>query len=71
MKFKWASLGSVGKESAGNVGDIGEVGSTPGSGRSPGGGDGIPLKYSCLKNPMDRGAWWVQRVADSWTQLSN
>ena len=47
------------------------MGSIPGSGRSPGGGDGNPLHYSCLKNPMDRGAWWdtVQRVAESWTQL--
>ena len=71
MKFKWASLGSVGKESACDAGDIGEVGSIPGSGRSPEGGNGIPLQYSCLKNPVDGGAWWVQRVAKSWTQLSN
>ena len=40
-----------------NVGDTGEAGSIPGSGRSPGGGDGNPLQYSCLGNPMDRGAW--------------
>ena len=44
------------KESACNVGDTGDVSSTPGSGRSPGGGNGNPLKYSCLKNPMNRGA---------------
>ena len=39
----------------------------PGSGRSPGGGHGNPLQYSCLENPMDRGAWWaiVYRVAES------
>ena len=39
----------------------------PGSGRSPGGGPGNPLQYSCLENPMDRGAWWatVHRVAES------
>ena len=35
------------------------MGSTPGSGRSPGGGNGNPLQYSCLKNPTDRGAWWA------------
>ena len=45
--------------------------STPGSGRSPGGGHGNPSQYSCLENPMDRGAWWatVHRVAKSWTWL--
>ena len=39
------------------------------SGRSPGEGNGCPLQYSCLENPMDRGAWWatVHRVAKSWT----
>ena len=43
-----------------------------GSGRSPGGGHGNPLPYSCLENPMDRGAWQavVQRVEKSWMQLS-
>jgi len=47
------------------------VGSIPGSGRSPGGGHGNPLQYSCLENPTDRGAWQatVHRVANSWTQL--
>ena len=39
-----------------NVGDIRYAGSIPGSGRSPGGGHGNPLQYSCLENPMDRGA---------------
>ena len=48
--------GSDSKESACNVGD---PGSTPGLGRSPGGGNGNPLQYSCLENPMDRGAWWA------------
>ena len=59
--------GSAGKESACNAGDTGDVGSIPGSGRSPGGGNGNLLQDSCLKNPMDRGAWWasVQRVAES------
>ena len=52
-------------------GDIRDVGSVPGLGRSPGEGNGDPLQYSCLENPMDRGAWWamVHRVAKSWTQL--
>ena len=40
-----------------NAVDVREVGSIPGSGRSPGGGHGNPLQYSCLENPMDRGAW--------------
>ena len=46
--------GSVGKESACNVGDPGLI---PAWGRSPGEGNGNPLQYSCLENPMDRGAW--------------
>ena len=54
-----------------NAGDIRDAGLTPGSRRSPGGGQGNPLQYSCLENPMDRGAWWatVHRVAKNWTQL--
>ena len=40
-----------------SAGDRREVGSIPGSGRSPGGGNGHPLQYSCLENPIDRGAW--------------
>ena len=48
-----------------NAGDIRDTGSTPGSRRSPGGGHGNPLQYSCLENPMDKGDWWatVQRAA--------
>ena len=42
-----------------NAGDIRDMGSVPGSGRSPGGGHGNTLQYSCLGNPMDRGAWWI------------
>ena len=42
-----------------NAGDARDVGSIPGSGRSPGEGNGNPLQYSCLENPMDRGAWWA------------
>ena len=45
---------SVGKESARNAGDLGSI---TRSGRSPGEGNGNPLQYSCLENPMDRGAW--------------
>ena len=48
--------GSDGKASAYNAGDPGSI---PGSRRSPGEGDGNPLQYSCLENPMDRGAWWA------------
>ena len=42
-----------------NAGDARDTGSTPVLGRSPGVGNGNPLQYSCLENPMDRGAWWV------------
>ena len=54
-----------------NAGDVRDVGLIPGSGRSPGGGHGNPLQYSCLENPMDRGTWWatVHGVAKSQTQL--
>ena len=51
--------GSDGKESACNVGDLGSI---PGSGRSPGEGNGNPLQYSCLENPMDRVAWGLQSM---------
>ena len=47
--------GSDNKESACNAGDPGSI---PGSGRSLGEGNGNSLQYSCLENPMDRGAWW-------------
>ena len=47
------------KASACNKGDLGLI---PGSGRSPGEGNGNPLQYSCLENHMDGGAWWLQRV---------
>ena len=62
--------GSDGKESACNAGDLG---STPGLGRSSGEGNGNPLEYSCLKNPMDRGAWrpTAHGVAKSQTRLSD
>ena len=62
--------GSDGKESACNVEDPSSI---PGSGRPPGEGNGNPLQYSYLGNPMDRGAWWatVHRVAKSQTWLSD
>ena len=54
-----------------NAGDIRDTGSIPGSGKSPGEGNGNPLQYSCLENPMDRGAWWATayNVVESWTRL--
>jgi len=54
--FLSLSGGSVGKESACNAGDLASI---PGWERSPGGGHGNPLQYSCPENPMDRGAWWA------------
>ena len=62
--------GSEVKAFACNAGDLGLI---PGSGRSPGEGNGNPLQYSCLRNPMDRGDWWptVHRVAKSGTRLSD
>ena len=58
------------KASACNARDLGSI---PGSGRSPGEGNGNPLQYSCLENPMDGGAWWatVHGVAKSRTQVSD
>ena len=60
------------KNPSANAGGIRDTGSIPRLGRSPGGGHGNPLQYSCLENPMDRGTWWtsVQRVAESQTWLS-
>ena len=60
--------GSDGKESTCNAGDPGLI---PGSGTSPGGGNGNPLQYSCLENPRDRGAWWASRPwgRKSWAHL--
>ena len=65
--------GSDGKESACHVGDLGSI---HGSGRSPGGGLGNPLQYSCLEHPLDRGAWWavahgVPRVGETEEQAEH
>ena len=53
--------------------DARDAGSIPGSGRSPGEGNANPLQYSCLENPMDRGAWWatVHGAAKNWIQLDD
>ena len=60
--------GASGKEPACNAGNTGDSSLIPGLGRSPGGGQGSLLQYSCLKNPMDRVVWQVtvHRVAKSW-----
>ena len=60
--------GSKGKAAACNVGDQGSI---PGLGRSSGEENGNPLWYSCLKNLMNRVAWWiiVERISKNWTQL--
>ena len=56
-----------------SAGEVGDMSLIPGLGRSPGGGHGNPLPYSCLENPMDRGAWWsnVHRVTKSRTWLKH
>ena len=70
LKIQDFPSGSDGKASAYNAGDLGSI---PGSGRSPGEGNGNPLQYSCSENPMNGGPWQatVHRVAKSRTQLSN
>ena len=54
-----------------DAGDAADIGLIPGLGRSPGEGNGNPLQYSCLENPVDRGTWRaaVHRVAQNWTRL--
>ena len=56
------------KNQPANAGDIRNASLIPGSGRSPGGGHRNSLKYSCLENPMDRGAWWA--MVQSGTELN-
>ena len=65
--------GAVAKNPTANAGDTGDVSLIPGSGRSPGGGNGNPLQYSCMGYPMDRGAWWatVHRVLDMTEHICN
>ena len=81
LRFKWtldseaiyskSQVVIVVKNTPVHAGGIRDAGSIPGSGRSPGGGRGNPLQYSCLENPMDRGAWQatVHSVAQGRTQL--
>ena len=61
-----------GKNLPASAGDAGDLGLIPGLGRFPGGGNGSPLQYSCLENPMDRGVWWATAlgVIKNWTRLS-
>ena len=68
VKNQPSSAGDAGDASAGDAGDVSSI---PGLGRSPGGGRGNPLQYSCLENPMDTRAWQVtiHRVAQTRTQL--
>ena len=68
--FRGFPGGSVVKNSQANSGNAGLI---PGSGRFHGEGNGNPLQYSCLFNPMDRGTWWatVHGVAKNWTLLSD
>ena len=68
FKASWMTL--VVKNLPANAGDVRYVSSSPGWGRSPGGGNGNPFQCSCLENPMDRGAWWVHRVPKSQTRLN-
>ena len=65
--------GSVVKKVPANAGDMGSI---PGLGRSPEEGNGNPLQYSCLRNPIDRAAWWatvhgIRRESDMTEQLNN
>ena len=63
----------MGKESACNAGNAGDIGLIPGSGKTPGEGNGKPLWYSFLENAMERGTWWAiaHGVSKSQMQLSN
>ena len=77
LKASWALRGAsqvalVVKNPPADVGDVRDVGSIPELGRSLGEGNGNPLQYTFLENPMDRGAWWatVHGVAKSQTQLA-
>ena len=67
LGFRDSQVVLVVKSLPANGGDLRDEGLIPGLGRSPGGGNGNHLQYSCLENPMDRGAWWatVHAVAES------
>ena len=72
-KSKASQVAQVVKNPPANAGDARDVGLVPELGRSPRGGNGNPLQYSCLENSMDRGVWWatVHGVPKSWTWLNN
>ena len=71
--YKLSQVALAVKNTPANEADIRNSGSIPGLGRSSGEGNGNPIQYSCLGNPMDSEAWWatVHRVAKSQTQLSD
>ena len=66
-----SQVATVVKNPPANAGDVRDAGLIPGLGRSPGGGHGNPLQYSCLENPRNRGDWrtTVHSVTKNWTQL--
>ena len=68
-EYKASQVALVVKNLPANAGDARDAGLIPGLRRFPGIGNGIPFQYSCLGNPMGRGAWWaiVHRVTKSWT----
>ena len=70
-KYRASQVALAVKNPPDNAGDVRHASSIPGWGRSPGGGPGNPLLYSCLENPEDGGAWWatVHRVEKGWTRL--
>ena len=72
LRIQASQVALLVKNPPANAGDTRDADSIPGSGRSPGVGNGTPLQYSCLENPTDRGAWWatVQEVTKSQTGLS-
>ena len=79
LDMRASHLALVVKNPPANAGDIRDIGSIPGSGKSPRGGHGNPLQYSCLENPMDKGAWWAigslhigsQRIRHDWSDLTH
>ena len=73
--FKWGFPGGATGKELTNAGDVRDAGSIPGLGRSSKEGHSNPLQYSCLENPMDRGAWkaksiGLQRVRQDWSNLA-
>ena len=63
--FRASEVALVIKNSSANARGMRDAGSIPGSGRSPRGGHGNPLQYSCLENPMDQGSWWATQSIES------